>query len=187
MCLNLLEGSKSDSPGSSSGGTPSNSTPAQCDPSVNDTHNFCADKKTTCKHVSNMGVPVSPKGDGRKISMWGEGEAPGFEDFAANERFAKFTRCGKEITRPVSSAKPQPPGLPDKSASDICLRSAPLDSSTLSELKRIAKPGARITFASTKEGMEAFKKKLLDTFPGAKVVEECSWCGGDPVIVIEVP
>src|SRR5437762_699973 len=100
MCVILLEGCKSDSPGSGGGETSSGATPAQCDPSANHSHDSCAGKSTDCKHVSNMGLPTDPKGGGRKISMWGEGEAPGFEDYAANEKYAKYTRCDKEITRP---------------------------------------------------------------------------------------
>jgi len=146
-------------------------------------------KSTDCKNVSSKGTPINPKGGGRKINMWGEQETPGFEDYAADSKYAGYNKNCKDFVRPVSSAQPQPPGLPNKCASDICMRSSPVSKTTGPELQRIAQPGCRITLATASEGFEDQKNKLLALFPGAKIIDgPCSWCNGTGrAIVIEVP
>jgi len=148
---------------------------------------------TDCKSVSAKGTPINPQGDGgpnnRRINMWGEQETPGFEDYAADSQHAPYTKNCKDYVRPVSSAQPQPPGIPSNTASDICIRSSPVFPTTAAELQRIAKPGCRITLAEAADGFEGQKAKLLAAFPGAKIIDgPCNWCNGKgKAIVIQVP
>jgi hypothetical protein len=91
-------------------------------------------------HASHQGTPINPKGLGRKINIYGEGETDylGFEDFATEPQFAQ----GRPLTL----------RLPDHSVSDICIRSAPISQVTQKEIKRLARPaslgGCRFTYAS---------------------------------------
>jgi hypothetical protein len=167
----LLTGCKSDPPSSGNGGSPVGATAS------------CPGGSTPCSFVSEKGTPVQPKGTGKKINIYGEGETPGFEDYATEARFATG---GNNVTRPLTSAQPQPPGIPDKSASDICMRSAPVSKTTIDEIRRIAQPGCRITFATTTVGYGTQAKKLLDAFPGKKIIEKCTWDTCEPVVVFEI-
>jgi len=156
-----------------------------------DAYADCKPDATDCKLVSGKGTPINPKGPGRKINMWGEQETPGFEDWAAENTYAKYSKDCKDIVRPVSSDKPAPPGLPDKCASDICIRSSPMSKATVPELQRIAKEGCRITYAAAEGGFDAQKEKLLAAFPKAKIVDgPCGCCTSGSAkmkaIVIEV-
>jgi hypothetical protein len=130
-----------------------------------------------CKGTTSEGTPINPKGTGSKINIYGEGETPGFQDYATE---ARFKTGNNGITRPLTS------GIPDHSVSDISERDAPFSPATLSEIGRIAAPGCRITYASTQEGIDKEGAKLLAAFPGAKVVERCS-AGDRKVLIIELP
>lgn len=91
-------------------------------------------------HASHLGTPINPKGFGRKINIYGEGETDylQFVDFATELQFA--------VGRPLTST------LPGQCASDICMRSAPINKVTEGEIKRLARPislgGCRFTYAS---------------------------------------
>ena len=94
-----------------------------------------------CHH---FGTPINPLGFGRKINLGGEGETDylGFEDFVPN-RFGIEPR-----NRPL---RPLTATLPDRCASDICLRFAPIlkdgsEEKGKAEILRIAAPGCRMTF-----------------------------------------
>jgi hypothetical protein len=75
--------------------------------------------------------------------------------------------------RPLTNDPKHPPGLDDKSASDICLRSSPLSKLTLDEMERIAMPGARFTIALATDpktdgvpgGTDEQLQKFRDKFP----------------------
>ena len=142
---------------------------------------------THCKDVSPQGTPINPLGTGRKINIYGEGETPGFDDYATEAKYATYAKNGQQITRPLTSA-PVPPGVADHTASDISMRSAPVSSTTASEIGRIAKPGARLTYAAAAAGFDAQAKKLLDAFPNAKLLESCTWDNGiGKAMVLQLP
>jgi hypothetical protein len=89
--------------------------------------------------VSHEGTPINPQGFGRKINIGGEGETSylGFEDF---------------VTIPENGSVFGPPRpfaetLPPKCASDICMRSTPINRTIRREINRIALPGCRLTAA----------------------------------------
>jgi hypothetical protein len=91
--------------------------------------------------ADHLGTPLNPRGGiGRKINIFGEGETDylGFTDFATDPQFAG--------NRPLTST------LKAGEASDICMRSAPINQNTHNEIKRIARPialgGCRFTYAS---------------------------------------
>src|SRR5206468_198704 len=80
----------------------------------------------TVNFVTSEGVPASRIGTGRAISIYGAGEVAdaGFTDMATEAQFANG--------RPLTST------LPDRAASDIALRDAPLSATTRGELQRLA-------------------------------------------------
>jgi peptidoglycan hydrolase-like protein with peptidoglycan-binding domain len=91
-------------------------------------------------HASHLGTPMNPKGLGRRINIYGEGETDylGFADFATEPQYANG--------RPLTST------LPASSVSDIAMRSAPISAATQAEIRRLARPaasgGCRFTYAS---------------------------------------
>lgn len=92
----------------------------------------------------HFGTPINPLGFLRKINLGGEGETDylGFEDFMPN-RFGIEPR--NRPLRPLTST------LPARSASDICMRFAPIlkdgsEEKGKNEIIRIAAPGCRLTF-----------------------------------------
>jgi hypothetical protein len=119
-------------------------------------------------HSAHHGTPINPKGgvvrgveDQRKICIFGEGEVDylGFEDYSTDSNFLRG--------RPFSLDPPPPRGhgLPDGCASDICLRSAPINAQTQREIRRIARPlakgGCRFTYAEGNVEIEQNKAFLL--------------------------
>jgi len=76
---------------------------------------------------------------GRKINIYGEGEAAGFDDFAVN---ADFATGGNGVTRPLTST------LSNGSASDIVVNNAPLYQAELSEITRLSTSGSTITYSA---------------------------------------
>jgi hypothetical protein len=167
----LLTACKSDPPNAGSGGSPVGNTTTSCG----------GRGSIPCNLVSSKGTPIHPKGTGRQINIYGEGETPGFEDYATE---AQFDTGLNGVKRPLTSAQPRPPGIPDKSVSDICIRSAPMSKTTIDEIRRIAQPGCRITYALAIDGREI--KRLLDAFPGKTILEKCNWDNCDPVVVFEI-
>jgi hypothetical protein len=153
--------------------------------------------------VSARGTPVNPKGNKAMINIFGERERePGFVNYTSDPQYAVG---GDGVSRPWTKDPKRPPGLEDKSASDICIRSSPISQITLDEIERIAAPGARITVAlntgpddnkpgSTDEQLQ----RLRDRFPNRKTLFDgvhhgtISDSGANrptdrKVIVIEVP
>jgi hypothetical protein len=94
-------------------------------------------------HASHKGTPINPKGTGRLINIFGEGETDylNFVDFSSEPQFANG--------RPLTST------LPDHCASDICIRCGPINQTTENEIRRLALPvalgGCRFTYASNQE------------------------------------
>jgi len=134
-------------------------------------------------HASHLGTPINPKRFGRLINIYGEGETDyvGFKDFATESQFASG--------RPLTSSGPL--RLPDQSASDICMRSAPISQVTHDEIKRIARPlsmgGCRFTYASNQVTF-APPKPLI--FSLGAVIEQGRFAEegheGDPAFDMEV-
>ena len=147
--------------------------------------------------ISPKGTPLHPKATGKMINIFGEKETePGFVNYSTSAQWA--------MGRPITNDPNRPPGLDDKSASDICLRSSPLSKLTLDEMERIAMPGARFTIAlnsdpktdghpgSTDEQLKRFRDhfpKRITLFDGVHHgTNEFTNTPSDwKVIVIEVP
>jgi peptidoglycan hydrolase-like protein with peptidoglycan-binding domain len=106
-------------------------------------------------------TPINPQGFGRKINIGGEGEAVGFEDMITK------TVDGK-IFGPL---RPFTENIPDRCASDICSRSAPLNGEIRKEISRIALPGCRLTYANDPPKIERNRAYLLSL---GTVIEDVS-------------
>ncbi|MGV0741447.1 peptidoglycan-binding domain-containing protein [Mycolicibacterium sp. XJ870] len=91
--------------------------------------------------AQHQGTPINPIGNAMRINIYGEGETDylGFTDFATETQHADG--------RPMTST------LVNGCASDICMRSAPINAVTLNEIRRLAQSalvgGCRFTYAST--------------------------------------
>jgi hypothetical protein len=94
-------------------------------------------------HAQHLAAPIFPQRSGWMVNIWGEGETNylGFKDYA---------------TRRVGTLGPMRPltqeRVPSNQASDICIRSSPINLRTGIEMKRIAQQGCRFTY-STNLGM----------------------------------
>lgn len=94
-------------------------------------------------HADHRGTPINPRTGGLMINIYGEGETDyiGFRDFSAEARFAN----GRPLTQT----------LRESCASDICMRSAPMNEITEAEILRLALPlwlgGCRFTYASNQQ------------------------------------
>ena len=74
--------------------------------------------------------------------------------------------------------------------SDLAIRDAPLSPTTLSEIKRLTQPGARITYSTAIDGFESQAAILTRQFPNAKIIYQGkvgSGAGERGVIIIELP
>ena len=71
--------------------------------------------------------------------------------------------------------------IPDRSASDISLRDAPLKAEGLREIQRVAQPGARVTYAAAAEGFGAQAQRLLEFFPNARVLGRTATVGANGI------
>lgn len=95
--------------------------------------------------ISHLGTPINPQRFGRMVAIGGTNEVKylGFENFVPDPKLDPSMPPFAVLGRPLTSS------LPDHRASDICFRSAPIDAfMQKTELKRIAAPGCRLTFAS---------------------------------------
>lgn len=103
--------------------------------------------------AQHRGTPINPIGNALRINIYGEGETDylGFQDFATEPQFAHG--------RPLTST------LVAGSASDICVRSAPLTALTRSEIRRIAQSapagGCRFTYASNQNVFQTPRADIL--------------------------
>jgi hypothetical protein len=115
-------------------------------------HGRCPREFGRSQKVNHIATPINPAGGGRKINVGGEGETAylGFEDFVTEEQ-----TFGGPLDRPLTGC------LPDCCASDICLRSAPLTAFGQREIRRIARPGCRLTVASNHETIVAWGPLLI--------------------------
>lgn len=89
--------------------------------------------------AQHVGTPINPQGFKRKINIGGEGETNylGFQDFVT-----KTNIFNGPPPRPFTET------LEEKCASDICMRSTPIDRQIRREINRIAISGCRLTVAS---------------------------------------
>jgi hypothetical protein len=106
--------------------------------------------------VNHLGTPINPKGTGREINIGGEGETKylGFEDIICYFEPKIEWQCRPLIT-----------SIHDKTVSDICLRSSPVShyssrDKAIEQIKRVAMPGCRITFASGNDSVREALMKL---------------------------
>jgi hypothetical protein len=141
--------------------------------------------------VSKEGTPLNPK-PGRKINIFGEGESAGFEDYSSDIDYCSHSWSngngppGVPIGhRPWTADPRKPPGIPDKSVSNICCRGSPLKPWTLEEISRIAASQCRITYAEARgrDGCDALRAALKS----AKVIDEGTWGQSGRAIVLELP
>jgi hypothetical protein len=128
------------------------------------------------------GTPRTPQGDGLAIAVFGEDDNPKFKDYSTDPEFDKYTKNGKEVTRPNTSS------LPDKSVTDISIRGAPINKASWKEIIRISKPGAHVTIAGPKKHVEALYKQFEngDLLEGAQYdprLVEYNWDGRQGVPV----
>ncbi|QDV37821.1 peptidoglycan-binding domain-containing protein [Tautonia plasticadhaerens] len=118
--------------------------------------------------VHHEALPINPRRTGLMISIGGEGEASylGFQDVTLHD-------LGSEQRKRRITAGPFN-RVPPNSVSDICVRDAPLskkpaggDASSATfeeaarELRRIAQPGCRLTFASNDFTVQRMIPNLL--------------------------
>ncbi len=123
-------------------------------------------------------TPLNPVGTGCAINIYGEGETAGFADYA--------TEAVHAHGRPLTST------LPARVASDISMRDAPLSSTTLAEMQRLARPGARITYANADVfGFAKYVDQLRQAFPIAKILRQEAITGANGydrgIVVLELP
>ncbi len=136
--------------------------------------------------VSTEGTPLKPL-DGRKINLFGEKETNGFEDYSSDIDHCS-TGSGRLggifIHRPWTSDPRTPPGIGDKSVSNICGRGSPMNPVTIAEILRIGRPGCRVTYAEG--GGNRNVEKLRAGLKGAKVIDEGAVFESGRAIVFEL-
>lgn len=114
-------------------------------------------------------TPINPQRFGAMINFYGDHETDylGFKDYAVDPKY-QVAESGE--IRPLSWIAPERGGLRDKSASDICMRSIPVYEahevpkgvrSIVDEIRRVAMPGCRITFA----GEPVYAHKIIKLGP----------------------
>jgi hypothetical protein len=108
-----------------------------CTPTFKDSDDFQG-------KISHLGTPINPQRTGRMICVGGTDEVKylGFENFVPDPK------QDHDMLDSFVNGRPFTNRLPDHCASDICFRSTPLDKFMKVELKRIARQGCRLTFAS---------------------------------------
>jgi hypothetical protein len=143
--------------------------------------------------VTKAGTPMNPL-EGRRINLFGEGEAPDFEDYSSDIDFCSHpfsfgngSGGVKTGHRPWTNDPRKPsPGIPDKSVRNICCRCSPIYPVTTGEILRIGAGGCRVTYAEA-DGKGPMCRKLRDGLPSAKVIAEGEVLKGGRAIVLELP
>lgn len=102
---------------------------------------------STTKLVSDQGTPLNPR-PGATINLFGEGESGGFSDYSSDIRHCSTTSKGKVLHRPWTGDPRVGIGLDSGSIDNICCRGSPILQVTIDEIRRIAKPGCRVTYSS---------------------------------------
>jgi hypothetical protein len=125
-----------------------------CTPTFKDSEDFQG-------RISHLGTPINPQRSGRMICIGGTDEVKylGFENFVPDPKqdpnmLDSFVN-GRSFTNK----------LPDHCASDICFRSTPLDNFMKVEVKRIARQGCRLTFASNRGAVTSLMTYLITLGP----------------------
>jgi hypothetical protein len=127
-------------------------------------HNQCTpylDSENYKGLISHLGTPINPQGTGRMLCLGGTNEVKylGFENVVPNPDLDHGFPHGWVLGRRMASS------LPDHCASDICIRSAPIDPFMHTELKRLAMPGCRLTYASNEGAVVGEMPYLLSLGP----------------------
>jgi peptidoglycan hydrolase-like protein with peptidoglycan-binding domain len=108
--------------------------------------------------VHHKATPINPVGTGRKFNIGGEGETNylGFQDVSTRDPITGGPPVGSPPDRPFSE------DFPSRSASDICLRDAPINAEIRKEINRLARPGCRLTVSQDRiEEVTANRSFLL--------------------------
>ena len=115
------------------------------------------------------GTPINPLGFGLKLNIFGDHETDylGFQDVSTDIEFISRNEGGP---RRLTFDRPGQPGLPSGRASDICMRSSPVTDedftrrtgkpNTISEIKRLAMPGCRLTYGGSEVNIASFGAKI---------------------------
>jgi len=142
--------------------------------------------------MSNAGTPLEPL-EGRRINLFGEGEALDFENWSSDIDFCSHQFCNGNAPdgatyghRPWTEDPRPEVRIPDKSVLNICCRSSPIYPVTVGVIKRIAASGCPLTYAEADgkgENCENLKKGLT----GWTVIAEGSAMSSGRGIVLELP
>jgi hypothetical protein len=111
--------------------------------------------------ISHHGTPINPQGWGRMLCFGGTNEVKylGFENVIPDPDLDGDFLPSWVLGRRKSNT------LPDHCASDICFRSAPIDQYEQPEVKRLAMPGCRLTYASNAAAVASRMPFLLSLGP----------------------
>src|SRR5665213_83606 len=116
--------------------------------------------------VSSDGIPINPQAAGRRLAIYGEGEAAGFDDYATEPQYVDGTLV---LGRPLTQT------LPDHVASDFSLRDTPFSAVTVAEIQRLAQPMGRLTFADADvKNFPQTIQQLQGQLPSARIIEQGS-------------
>ena len=141
---------------------------------------YPADSRFKSALLSTEGTPLNPL-PGRKINIFGRGESNGFDDYSTSIRFCNDSNMdgGKNPWyKPWTDDPRKPdPGIPDKSVNNICCRNSPIYQVTIDEMKRIAAPGCRVTFAGDRSFVDVLRATFVGTGLAKKPIDEGP-CGG---------
>ena len=100
------------------------------------------------------GTPMDTNGFGRFISIWGEGDNEGFEDYAAVDDPRHVVGDIIHVPHPVMSE------LPDESVSHFSIRDSPFDLQEWREIIRTARPGAMVTVSGPTETINDYYDQI---------------------------
>jgi hypothetical protein len=127
--------------------------------------------------LSTEGTPLNPL-PGRKINIFGSREARDFEDYSSDFPYCNtgdVDNAGAIYHRPWTDDPRKPAvGLASQSVQNICCRSSPIIAVTIAEIKRIAAPGCRVTFAGGQPFVDVLRHTFVDTGL-ATGIEEGPW------------
>ncbi|HYZ84014.1 MAG TPA: peptidoglycan-binding protein [Bryobacteraceae bacterium] len=133
------------------------------------------------------GAPLNPL-PGPKINLFGEGEAPGFEDYSSDINHCTGQRSrglvSGNIHRPWTADSRRPPGIADHDVTNIFSRGSPIKDVTIEEIKRIAKSGCRVTYteASGKRNIDILRAAFITSGLATFVAEGPIGEGGNSIV-----
>jgi peptidoglycan hydrolase-like protein with peptidoglycan-binding domain len=130
--------------------------------------------------ISVEGTPLNPL-PGKKINIYGEWEANGFTDYGADIEYCA-TAGSRDAIKPFKindayqrpwTADPRPEVfLQNGSVENICFRGSPVKVEATNEIRRIAKPGGRITFCVAVKDFLFMKEQLKDFIKTVEIEDD---------------